>query len=320
MRITAVITTRDRPSLLRRALQSVAAQTHADLEIVLVDDGSAAAAAAEHAALIGGLGPRAALHTLPSVPGGHGPSFARNHGAALATGDLLAFLDDDDEWTDPDYLARAAGLFAPPEIDLLCANQAAVRAGGSRVEGVVWIEDLAGIVGRTTAPRADGTFLVTPWAVLQSRGFSHLNATVVRRSLFQRLGGFDVLLRYEEDRDFHLRALDAARLIVHDPATVARHHVPQRDSASTRVGPDGRTLDQLRVLDKAILNAKRPEIRAYARRYKAYTLKSLAQRRAASGDRETARFYAGEALGIAWNPKWLAYTAWLSLRRRPPSA
>jgi len=313
-RVSAIVATRNRPALLRRALQSVAAQTHPDLEIVLVDDGSDDPSATTQAS---DIGRRVELQLLPPIPGGHGPGFARNHGAAHATGDLLAFLDDDDEWIDADYLARSVAIWtSTPGIDLLYANQKAVRSDGTEPGGTIWIEDLAGIIARTTPARADGTFLATPWALLQSHGFGHLNATVVRRAFFQELGGFDVLLRYEEDRDFHLRAIDAAQVIVHSPAFVARHHIPEQGSASTSLGPDRRALDQLRVLDKAILGARRPEIRAYARRYKAYTLKTLAQRRAEAGDTEAATFYAREALAIAPNPKWAAYTAWLHLRRR----
>ena len=54
------------------------------------------------------------------------------------------------------------------------------------------------------------------------------------------------------------------------------------------------------------------------------SLKTIAQRRAEAGDVATAAFYAGEALGIAPNPRWAAYCVWLSLRRatraRRPSA
>ncbi len=325
MRISVVITTRDRPGLLRRALASVQAQTYLELEIVVVDDGSAPSFAAEHDELACGLGARGAFHRLPPVPGGHGPSFARNHGVAQAQGEWVAFLDDDDEWIDPDYLARTAHtLAANPSADLQYANQEAIRADGSRIEQVVWIEDLAAILDRTVHKRPDGTFLAHPVQFLQSRGFCHLNATVIGRAFFHELGGFDITLRYEEDRDFHLRAIDAASAIVHDPHTIARHHVPERGTQSTRMSLDQRALDQLRLLDKAILQAKRPGVRAYAQRHKAYTLKALAQRRADAGDLQVAGFYASEALGIGANPKWLAYLAslWLKrgLRRGTPSA
>ena len=202
-----------------------------------------------------------------------------------------------------------------PTAPLHYANQEAIRADGSRVEHAVWIEDLAPILEQAGAKRPDGTFLADPALFLRSRGFCHLNATAISRAFFQSLGGFDTGLRYEEDRDFHLRALDAAGAVVHDPRTIARHYVPQRGSQSTRMSPDQRSLDQLRLLDKAILQAKRPEIRAYAQRHKAYTLKALAHRRAADGDLAVASFYAGEALGIGANPRWAAYLASLWFKR-----
>ena len=324
MLFSVVITTRNRPALLRRALASVRQQACEDFEVVVVDDGSAPGFAAEHAALALELGDRGAFHRLAPSPGGLGPSLARNHGAAAAAA-YIAFLDDDDEWIDPDYLAAVArSLAAHPGTDLHYANQVAVRADGSTVGGVVWIEDLAEILPRTLPRQSDGTFAVTAAHLLQSQGFCHLNATVVRRQFFQDLGGFDASLRYEEDRDFHLRGIDTAGTMLYSPAVVARHHVPDRGTASTSLSPDQRSLDQLRVLDKAILRASRAEIRAYAKRHKAYTLKAIAQRQLLRGNHDLAHFYASEALGIGLNAKWLGYVGWLWFKRgrarpTPPS-
>ncbi|GAC1343078.1 MAG: hypothetical protein NVSMB18_18200 [Acetobacteraceae bacterium] len=317
MTISVVITTRNRPTLLARALASVTAQRDIAFEIIVVDDGSKPDHAEQHAALAGGLGTRGRFHTLPPTPTGHGPSFARNHGVAQASFLWVAFLDDDDEWTDPDYLAISARTLAATEgADLHYANQVAIRPDGTQIEESVWIEDLAGILQRSRPARTDGTWLATAPELLRSNGFSHLNTTIVRKAFFETLGGFDLSLRYEEDRDFHLRAIDAAAVIVHAPRTVALHYVPQSQSASTTLTPDQRALDQLRVLDKAILNSKRPEIRAYAKRFKVYTLKNIAHRRYAAGDLGAAAFYAREALGIGFNPKWLGFTGWLTLRAR----
>ncbi len=316
MLFSVVITTRNRPALLRRALASVSQQTCEGFEVVVVDDGSLPGFAAEHAALAQELGRGGRFHHLPPSPGGMGPSFARNHGVAAAAAPYVAFLDDDDEWIEPGYLAAAArSLAAHPGTDLHYANQVAVRADGSTIDQVVWIEDLAELLPKLLPRQPDGTFAVTAAHLLQSRGFCHLNATIVRRQFFQDQGGFDASLRYEEDRDFHLRGIDAASAILYSPAVVARHHVPDRNTASTSLSPDQRSLDQLRVLDKAILRSSRPEIRAYAKRHKGYTLKAIAQRQALHGDHDLARFYAGEALGIGLNTKWLAYVGWLWLKR-----
>lgn len=316
METSVVIATRDRPRLLRRALDSVSAQSFSHFEVIVVDDGSAPGAADENARLARGIGSHGAYAPLPRVDRGHGPSLARNHGVSQTAGKLIAFLDDDDEWIDPQYLARACRAMAvTPEAGLHYANQESIRPDGTRWPPPIWIEELQGIAASSGPAQPDGTYKVTPAQVLRCRSFPHLNATVVRRSLFDAIGGFDATLRYEEDRDFQLRAMDAAPVIVHDPATVARHFVPERGTASTTVGPEQRALDQLRLLDKAILTAARPEVRAYARRHKAYTLKAVARQRYQAGDLDTAAFYAREALAIGLNAKWLAWSAGLAFRR-----
>ena len=59
----------------------------------------------------------------------HRQGFALNFGAGQARGDYLCFLDDD-QWTDPDHLVRAADVIvgSAEPIDLLLANQRAYIA------------------------------------------------------------------------------------------------------------------------------------------------------------------------------------------------
>ncbi len=177
MLISVVITTRNRPSLLRRALASVATQDHPAVELLLVDDGSEDAAAASNAEALRAFGRSGTLLKLPAVPTGHGPSFARNHGAAQASGECLAFLDDDDEWTDPAYLSRAAHSLSDGA-DLLYANQQAVRADGSQVSPPIWIEDLAPLLLQDGATSAGGALLAKPAQLLRAHG----SAISTRRS------------------------------------------------------------------------------------------------------------------------------------------
>jgi glycosyltransferase involved in cell wall biosynthesis len=91
-RVSAVIPTRNRPELLRRALMSVLAQTIEDLEAVVVIDGPDPATIA----MLEGIDdPRVNVVALPHSVGG---SNARNIGAQMASGRWIALLDDDDEW------------------------------------------------------------------------------------------------------------------------------------------------------------------------------------------------------------------------------
>ncbi|WP_160114989.1 glycosyltransferase family 2 protein [Bryocella elongata] len=97
--MSVVIPTRNRPPLLVRAVDSVLAQTYTDLEIVVIVDGPDPDTATTMAAI---ADPRLRCIVLDqSVGGGE----ARNEGARRATGNWVAYLDDDDEWM-PEKLAQ----------------------------------------------------------------------------------------------------------------------------------------------------------------------------------------------------------------------
>lgn len=83
--VSVIITTKDRPiGILRRAYDSVIAQTMKPLEIILVNAGSESVVLSD-------------VNRMIHIPGATAP-VARNAGAAVARGDCRAFLDDDDEW------------------------------------------------------------------------------------------------------------------------------------------------------------------------------------------------------------------------------
>jgi glycosyltransferase involved in cell wall biosynthesis len=115
--LTVVIPVHNRAHLLGRAIRSVQAQTFEDLELLVVDDGStdrSAEAAAEVE------DPRIRVIRLPCRSG---VSRARNTGILEARGNLVAFLDSDDEWL-PRKLERQVawlrGHPAPPHILVSC--------------------------------------------------------------------------------------------------------------------------------------------------------------------------------------------------------
>jgi CDP-glycerol glycerophosphotransferase len=90
-RISVVVPFYNNEDLLGDCLQSIAAQSFADLEVIMVDDGSSDGSVAIASALAA-ADPR--FHLL-RVPNG-GPGYARNRGVERARGEFLAFVDADD--------------------------------------------------------------------------------------------------------------------------------------------------------------------------------------------------------------------------------
>lgn len=105
--VSVVLPTRNRPGRLPRAMSSVLAQTYKRLELLVVDDASTTPA--EQVIDETGRGdPRIELLRLDEQVGA---SAARNAAFKRAKGDLIAFLDDDDEWK-PHKLERQVSFLA----------------------------------------------------------------------------------------------------------------------------------------------------------------------------------------------------------------
>jgi glycosyltransferase involved in cell wall biosynthesis len=313
---TVIIPTRNRSSTFAVALRSVLEQCFRDFEVIVVNDGSLDEHERRYREFVDAVPDIVRLLSLVRTERGHGQSYALNFGASHARGEYLCFLDDDDQWTDPEHLRRVAGAIAacPERIDLILANQRAFR-DGKPVPEVVWIEDLGERL--RSPPDAAGAYVVTAAELLRCPAHSHLNTTIVLRSLYFAIGGMDEGLRYECDRDFFLRAIDQAKLIKYLPPIVSRHNVPDpaaKTSMSTAESELSKRLYQLRVFDKAVLFSNQAELRRYAMRQRTYVSKHIATEAARAGRLDCADYYARGALGVGFTLGWLGATALFAAR------
>ncbi len=224
---SVIIATRDRPALFRRALESVLVQSSADIEIIVINDSSTIEHQREYDPILRAAESSCARSfDLAPRPKGHGGSYVRNFGAAHANAPYLCFLDDDDYWTDPNHL------------------------------GPIWLEDLPAILsGLGNRPDRYGAHTLTVDELLQSGGFCHLNTLIVRRALYNGIGGMEEAIRWEHDRDLYLRLIDRATVMKYAPITVSRHNIPdpaEATSITTALSYLERLIDQLMVLNRAL--------------------------------------------------------------------
>jgi glycosyltransferase involved in cell wall biosynthesis len=314
--ISIVIPTRNRASLLARALDGVRAQHYQAYEVIAIDDGSEADERAAYEALFAGHDPRFRLIRLGGAGEyGIGPSVARNHGIAQARGEILAFCDDDDFWTDPDHLAMMAETFAArPHVDLYIASQQAVEADG-RVSRAEWLPALTRLA--QGAQRAAHGHLVTVGQLCRAGGFAQLNILAVRTALARAVDGFWVKVAYEEDRDFFWRAADRAREIAYNPRVIGQHNVPDKSrqqNQSTSFSSVERWMLSALVSQHIAMHVRHPAIGRLCRSYEGDMLRRVALHFAGDGRPELGLQYAQRAFAARGSLKWLGYMAVLGCR------
>jgi len=199
-RISVVVRTKDRPQLLAEALQSLAAGSYRRVEVVLVNDGG----------------------SPPDVPEGYpfpvvrvelgtnrGRAGAASAGVAAASGDWVAFLDDDD-LAEPEHLATLAGLST---------------ASGARVvytDAAVGIYELDPASGWREAERRLPYSRDFDPELLLYDNYIPFNTLLIERRLLAAAGDFDAGLAFFEDWDMLIR-LSALAPFHHLPRVTAEY-------------------------------------------------------------------------------------------------
>ena len=177
--VSVIIPTRNRCNLLRRAIDSVLGQTYGDMECIVVDDSSTD----ETPDLLKEFDDER-LVCLRHERRRHA-SAARNTGIAHARGELIAFLDDDDEWL-------------PSKLD----KQVSLLSRAPRIVGMVycWLDYIQGEkTVKRHSPRLRGSIFKE---TLDKQPIGNSSTLLVRRDVFKKSGLFDESLPRGNDGDF----------------------------------------------------------------------------------------------------------------------
>jgi glycosyltransferase involved in cell wall biosynthesis len=180
-RVTVIVPTRDRDALLRQALASVKANAEPslDLEILVIDNGTGESTRS----VADEIGARYLRCSTQGV------SAARNRGLEAATGEYVAFIDDDDVWFPRHLRVLVDWLAERPEYGAVLGQVQNTDLELQR-PGLVWPESLP-----------DGGRIFAQLLRVQPQ----LGATVIRKSVLDEVGYFDETLIGDEDWDLHMR-------------------------------------------------------------------------------------------------------------------
>jgi glycosyltransferase involved in cell wall biosynthesis len=176
--ISVIIPVYNGERFIAEAVHSICRQRHWPLEIILVDDGSTDSTAQVVRELAATLYENVAcLHQTNK-----GPAAARNRGLEVAKGEIIAFLDADDLWTEGMLEGQLKRLVDDDSLQLVVGCTQRVRTGD----------------GPENRSRLE--IFGPQWMALL------VSAALFRREVFDSVGPFDEGLRFGEDVDWFFRA------------------------------------------------------------------------------------------------------------------
>jgi glycosyltransferase involved in cell wall biosynthesis len=251
-RVTAIIPVYNGMNMIRRAIDSILAQTHIVEEVLVVDDGSTDSTRD----VVKSYGDRVQYIYQPNG----GVSAARNTGVRTATSEWVGFLDHDDEWL-PHKIER--------QLKLLKANPSA-----SLCYTAHWFHALDGTIQFIYVPKEK------LWPAIRLCNPFPPSVALVRKKDVLSLGGFDEQLTGAscEDWDFFARFL-AAYGAIDSPEPLVNYH-----ELRTSHSRNYRTMlpNTLSIVDKSLLSGLSGMSKALWRR----RIKSMLYYRAAISARE----------------------------------
>jgi glycosyltransferase involved in cell wall biosynthesis len=203
---------------LGEAIESVLAQDYSPLETIVVDDGSSD-------------GTAAAARSYPEVKlivqENAGPAAARNRGFAASRGEFVAFHDADDTLPPEKLSVQIGEMLADPAVGCVVAEQELQIEEGAELP--FWAE---GSEVPTVMPARPEELADEPDI--------HTMTMVMRREVFEQVGGFDEEMRAAEDFDWLLRAAEQGIEIRRLPRVLLRRRVHPasltQDAAAGRAG------------------------------------------------------------------------------------
>jgi len=217
-RISVVIPYFNGSRYLEGALTMLAAQTLKPDEIIVVDDGSDSENRRIAERIVASF-ERVRLFRQQNA----GPGPARNRGVSESSGQFIAFLDVDDDWVETKLEKQVAWFADRPGVDLVLTESDTVSEAGE-------IQVRSSLANLSIKQLID--------KVLRGNLHSFTSSIMVKRRLFDQIGGFEEKLRFREDHLFLLRALiEGDVAVVPEALSRRRMHLDSMSGAGSNLDP-----------------------------------------------------------------------------------
>lgn len=235
--ISVVIPTHKRPTLLKRAIESVLNQTVLPFEVLIVDD-------------IGSNDTKKVVKSFNQKilryihnEDGQGASSSRNLGAQLAEGEFIAFLDDDDEWL-PSKIEKQSSLIKKNSLDA-CFSQIQVRYENTDIT-------------YTTRSRKGKDYVTD---ILMENFIGATISSIISKKAFLDVGGFDINYKAREEYDLWIKLItnNYSFDIVEEPLAISYRSLEKRQRISSSINNYITAIDRLNKKHKEAVNTQLSE-------------------------------------------------------------
>ena len=229
--VSIIVPVYNSEATIARCLESLLAQTHSHIELIVVDDGSADRSGVIIDDLAGEDRRITVVHTKNK-----GVSSARNTGLALASGELIGFADADD-WADPDMVAHLTDIMEKDQADIaVCGYHQEVESRPDNPDPIKE-NDAARVV------LSDRQAYV---AALTTDGFKgYIFNKLFNAALISNNGlpiRFDESLHICEDLLFVCQCIHRAKSVVFDPTPLYHYFIAGQSASRTLFSPRKATL------------------------------------------------------------------------------
>jgi len=198
--VSIILPTFNRADLLPRAINSVLAQTYPDWELLIWNDGSKDNT---EKVIKSYKDYRIRLFSLDN----HGKSYALNRAIKHSKGELIAFLDDDDQWTPQKLELQVQALENYPGVEMFFGNFENLNLSSGK-RGAGFQQNQAGLKQlKVTISQTDRLNLIQDGFLkgIARENFIAFDTVLIQKNTIEKLGTFNENLRNGEDFEYWWR-------------------------------------------------------------------------------------------------------------------